>query len=58
MQSIVTVQAHCADGTEVVVNVSTELDDMDFIVQNGESSKFTVWGDKAILVYERIKQGE
>ena len=56
MTTSVTINAHCAPDKEVVVNISTEYDDQDYILQDGEVATYYVWDDRAILVYEQFKQ--
>lgn len=58
MTSSVTINAHCSKDKEVVVNISTEYDDNDYILQDGEFATYHVHDNKAILVYEQFKNKE
>lgn len=55
MTSLVTVTACCSADLEVVVNITTDFDDNNHVLQNGSSGAWYVSNDKAILVYEQLK---
>ncbi len=57
MTTTVTVEAHCRDGVEVVVNIENDRcsDVKEVVLQNGEKYQSVVYDDKAITVRERLK---
>lgn len=58
MTSSVKASAHCADEKEVVVrviNMSTNEQLEEYVLQNGEVKEVYVWDDRAVITHERLK---
>lgn len=59
MTSKVTVEAHCADDKQVLVEIGDLTTDKTLeqkTLQNGEKAEFYVHDDRAIAVCERLKE--
>jgi hypothetical protein len=59
MTSQVKVSAHCASNKEVAVkvfNVVTNETIEEFALQDGESREVTIYDDRAVTSYERVKE--
>jgi len=57
MTTTVTVEVHCPEGVEVVVNIENDpcSDIKEVVIQNGEKYQSVVYDNKAITVCERLK---